>query len=876
MPSFTKAYLRTDAAPYTPATIRGAWDDAASAVTRALGIGGTVGDDAITTVSVAEAVSTNPYDVLLYRGVSAALSAQTIAGTVDVVLGVSESNTLADFNLHLHIYVTQGDSDTPRGDLLTDFIEGAGVKEWPTTAAGIVLSSAQALSSLGVSAGDRLVVEIGYRSRNSVTTSRAGVLRYGTTSAVTRLPAEDLTDGSTDVTALAGFIEFSAAITTPNETARVTQVVSEVVSHQSSAGTARVTAIAAEVVWKPPAPDAPSQNDFRPTYPDEIRPFETRPLLAPIQAAILLPFARTRFYFPSTSPSVPVSPTFGTGWTRTDLADRLILNPVPKGTAFASVTRAMDTSANPGIVLTRQYISESLHAGRLDGAIRGVMRAEQSHNNVDGALAVRVALCNSTGGNLREVLAVTTVTPTATPPEFERGTLTARRFQDGVSYSVPVTTPTAIDEGDHLIVEVGFREDANQPSRTATLGVGDFLTTLDQSTDDLPENETTTTALNPWIEFSVAIEILIRWTPVFPDAVRAVDARAHLMPAFVRELRPDLPDPLQWEPTYPDTVSVPSEVVAPSTALAWEAALFPTTVALFRWQPGFPDYLWREEVTADQQPAFVTSWSPTFPSTNRAWDPVYPSQFLRRTHDRSLLEGLFLSPIAPIPNDASPELAWQPIYPAWIDRRASVAGHSQRFEVLALPVIPTVTDLSWGPQMPARYPYRYDRPDLQHAFSWLYLFPTPDLLATLHWRTEFPAHFPVPPPPPGGATVPPTAVSLEPVAWDPRGELQPERAAPFFPAPEIFQPNPGVFLVVAAQQAWKPGFPDYLWRIVPVTDPTGGGWTPVPSLAPPAVLCVQLVDEAVTSPQIASAALTLSTILDAAVTSPRIRGVEVC
>ena len=80
----------------------------------------------------AEANTAAEYDVLLYRGVSGPLAAQTISGTVDVLLGVgNRAPTNADLHYHLHVYVTQGDSDTPRGTLLTDYREAAGVNEWP-------------------------------------------------------------------------------------------------------------------------------------------------------------------------------------------------------------------------------------------------------------------------------------------------------------------------------------------------------------------------------------------------------------------------------------------------------------------------------------------------------------------------------------------------------------------------------------------------------------------------------------------------------------------------------------------------------------------------------------------------------------------------
>lgn len=197
-------YLGNLAAPYTPATIRGAWDKTAGAVTQALMRTRTGG--AITSIQIGETDAAANFDVLLYRGVSEALAAQTISGTLDVMLGVDESSASADFAYHLHLYVTQGDSDTPRGTLLSDYVEAVG-QEWPTTAAGKALASAQALSSLAVQDGDRLVIEIGYVALNASATSFNGRLRYGDASGVL------LTAGDTTVTTHTGYLNFSATLT---------------------------------------------------------------------------------------------------------------------------------------------------------------------------------------------------------------------------------------------------------------------------------------------------------------------------------------------------------------------------------------------------------------------------------------------------------------------------------------------------------------------------------------------------------------------------------------------------------------------------------------------------------------------------------------
>jgi hypothetical protein len=173
--TFTKLYLTNRAAPYTPATIRGAWDDTSAAVTNALDPR-KEGGGVITDVYQAETSTSNEYDVLLYRGVSGPLAAQTINCDVNCIIGARESSTSADLAFHVHIYVTQGDSDSVRATLLSDYIESS---EWSvsTTADGRAFASAQAVNQ-AISDGDRLVLEIGYRALNTSSTSYTGYISY--------------------------------------------------------------------------------------------------------------------------------------------------------------------------------------------------------------------------------------------------------------------------------------------------------------------------------------------------------------------------------------------------------------------------------------------------------------------------------------------------------------------------------------------------------------------------------------------------------------------------------------------------------------------------------------------------------------------------
>jgi hypothetical protein len=192
----TRFWLTSSAPPYTPTTRRGAWDVASGEDVQLLGRkpAGSAGTSSINAGSTAA-----DRDVLLHRSISAgAVKAGTISGTVSWTIGVRESNVDCNAVWHVHIYVTSGDSDTPRGTLLSDYI---GSTEFTTTATGTQITG-QAISSLAIQTGDRLVVEIGYRAQ-SLSTTYNSTVNYGNTGTT------DLTSGSTSVTTAPGWVEFS-------------------------------------------------------------------------------------------------------------------------------------------------------------------------------------------------------------------------------------------------------------------------------------------------------------------------------------------------------------------------------------------------------------------------------------------------------------------------------------------------------------------------------------------------------------------------------------------------------------------------------------------------------------------------------------------
>jgi hypothetical protein len=244
--SVSKLYFTTKTPAYTPATIRANLNRTSGLVTVALDSIKDFGG-AIATVSDTETSSSSLFRVGLIRGVSGPLKAQTISGTVNLLLGASESNSGADFAFHLHLYATQGNSDTPRGTLLNDFDDNSS-NEWPTTAAGKQLNAAQTLSALAIQAGDRLVAEIGFRAWNISASSFTGSLRYGTQLSDGRI-APDLVAGGTNVTAAAGFLQFSNPIDEVVPEIDLTQALLEAI-RQGTATELDVYQMALEVVGR--------------------------------------------------------------------------------------------------------------------------------------------------------------------------------------------------------------------------------------------------------------------------------------------------------------------------------------------------------------------------------------------------------------------------------------------------------------------------------------------------------------------------------------------------------------------------------------------------------------------------------------------------
>ena len=240
----TRLYVSSTSAGFVPTTVRGGWEQTSGHAVKGMhSAQDLAGTTTIQSISLSESSASSDFDVLLLRAVSTPLAADhTFSGTLNAMFAVAELND-ADFAYYLHVYLTQGDSDTPRGTLLANYADLL-TNEWgQTTASGKALSSAQTLSSIAGLAGDRIVAEIGFRSRNTISSSRAAIIYFGGN-------GSDLVSGGSGTSGI-GYLDFSDSFTlTDNPTLRFTQLAVETVRRPNNPNV-RITQLAPEIIRKP-------------------------------------------------------------------------------------------------------------------------------------------------------------------------------------------------------------------------------------------------------------------------------------------------------------------------------------------------------------------------------------------------------------------------------------------------------------------------------------------------------------------------------------------------------------------------------------------------------------------------------------------------
>jgi hypothetical protein len=202
----SRLYLSTTATPDVSPGFDGGWTSSASGVRYQCSP--TNGASAMATSGLVSVTSGAGNHSLCVQFVSPPLAAQTLSGTVSAIMMENEGAANDNINRpYMSIRVVQSDGTTIRGTILALGIQtGAYTTEITTTAATTTFANAASLSSLAVSEGDRLVIEMGYGLSATGTTPNFQ-LRWGESAGSDGTIG---TNGST--TDINGFVEFSAAI----------------------------------------------------------------------------------------------------------------------------------------------------------------------------------------------------------------------------------------------------------------------------------------------------------------------------------------------------------------------------------------------------------------------------------------------------------------------------------------------------------------------------------------------------------------------------------------------------------------------------------------------------------------------------------------
>lgn len=221
------------------------------------------------------------------------------------------------------------------------------------------------------------------------------------------------------------------------------------------------------------------------------------------------PSSPTRFYLPSTG-AAAVSPAYDAEWDDTaNAASRLTMVRTRISSAFATinVSETGGSSASPRDLLARQYVSEPIvGAQTISGTLKGQMSMTEDSFLANFLPQMVVRVVSNDGSSVRGTLYAGDTRTTSNVDEMFNGQLTnLKNPADAIS---PVAlSSVAAQNGDRIVVEVGAR--ANNTQTTDYVLSARFG---DNAGSDLTEGGTETTDLNPWVQFSAAINFVAQMT----------------------------------------------------------------------------------------------------------------------------------------------------------------------------------------------------------------------------------------------------------------------------------------------------------------------------------------------------------------------------
>lgn len=164
------------------------------------------------------------------------------------------------------------------------------------------------------------------------------------------------------------------------------------------------------------------------------------------------------------------------------------------GSPFASSGTSEYSTSGVYDVLLLQFTSQPLAAQTIAGYVKGIIRAREDTAGADFRAQMCIRVVSSDGSVVRGTLLAHDESALAS--EFNT-VLTNRKFPLGWVDPGATLTSVAVQLGDRIVVEAGFR--AHNTSSSYFAG---YLESGDVAAQDCAENETDQLQYNPWIEFS--------------------------------------------------------------------------------------------------------------------------------------------------------------------------------------------------------------------------------------------------------------------------------------------------------------------------------------------------------------------------------------
>jgi hypothetical protein len=199
----------------------------------------------------------------------------------------------------------------------------------------------------------------------------------------------------------------------------------------------------------------------------------------------------TRFYLSASGETVPISPSPDAAWENVSIFSRVLTDVTKRSLAMTSVSLDDNTEDNKDIIF-RQYISWPLTAGQTitgSQAIKAQCRcsADTAFNLQHMYLTIGSRIIAADGSTVQK-----TVLP-VTRDNTEIGVSLVNRQFTATSATTNYTTIA----GDRLVIEIGTGGDPNTGlDHDTTLSLGD------NHEFDLPEDDSTVTTRNPWVELT--------------------------------------------------------------------------------------------------------------------------------------------------------------------------------------------------------------------------------------------------------------------------------------------------------------------------------------------------------------------------------------